>query len=59
MSTIPDVIGFGPETEEETSPRMIQESEEGILETISKSFAENVEEMLFTARLKEAFEVKF
>ena len=58
MSTIPDVIGFGPETEE-TSPRMIQESEEGILETISKSFAENVEEMLFTARLKEAFEVKF
>ena len=57
MSTIPDVIGFGPE--EETSPRMIQESEEGILEIISKSFAENVEEMLFTARLKEAFGVKF
>ena len=57
MTTIPDVIGFGPE--EETSPRMIQESEEGILEIISKSFAENVEEMLFTARLKEAFGVKF
>ena len=51
MSSIPDVVGFGPEDEEGSLPRMFQEiSDDGIIETISKTFIDNINEKIFTMR---------
>ena len=60
MSSIPDVIGFGPEDEEEDEPRMFQEhSDDGILESISKNFIDNINEKIFTMRWMDLMNVEF
>ena len=58
MSTIPDVVGFGPE---ESLPRMFpsgledRNAEDGIFTTIFKNFFENVREMAVISEWREKF----
>ena len=57
MSTIPDVVGFGPE---ESLPRMFQSqledrNEDGIVVAIFKHFVENVKEMAVISEWSEKF----
>ena len=58
MSTIPDVVGFGPE---ESLPRMFPSGledvnqDDGIIVTILKHFVENVKEMAVISGWSEKF----
>ncbi len=54
MSTIPDVVGFGPE---ESLPRMFpsRNEEDGIVVAIIKHFVENVKEMAVISEWSEKF----
>lgn len=58
MSTIPDVVGFGPE---ESLPRMVpsglddRSADDGIFTSIFEHFLENVKEMAVISEWREQF----
>ena len=52
MSTIPDVVGFGP-SDEESLPRTFDNSDESLVESIARTFLSNISERLLADQLME------